>query len=670
MKNFLSFLILLNLLAPAYSQKGWRDHEMEVRVNISTPDEAIMLYNLHLNGDIHAPAGYALMYIVPAELERLQGTGLSLEVLKHDLNEYYKDFWLVNSEQYHNYDQIIALMDSLATVFPGICQKTVFGLTPQGRQLTCLKISANVSVDENEPEVLFDAGIHGDEIGGPENLIRFARYLCTSYGSDQEITDLLNNRAITIYPMVNPDGRANMSRYNSNNVDCNRDWGYMWNSEGNSPAAFSQLETRTLRNCFYNHRFVIHMAYHSGEEVVLYPWCYRSAQAPDFTALHQLASIYSTSSGYTNLQYRQSYADYPTNGETIDYSYGADGTDALTMEISTSKQPPTSQIQYYYQNNVPAMIEMIKNAGYGISGTITDSITGMPVEASIFVNNFFPVYTDPAVGDYHKFLTPGTYSMKIVANNYLSKVINNVVVDSLTSTVINLQLQPSTGHYASKVAAVVIPGNNPMDVANTPGVVGAPDSIWYSTGKNGWITVDMQDSVVNIPGDDFMVYEGDNSLVKGYTCLVGQTIDGPWVSLGSGTGTQAFDMGSTGLSSARFIKIVDDGDGPQNAAGAGFDLDAIESLEQTTGIRTTDGKPGTIKVYPNPANEKITFDFQRKLPEETIISLFDINGKQIIQDKFRNQNPVELDVRTLSKGIYMVKFQTSAGIENKKLVIY
>jgi len=316
------------------------------------------------------------------------------------------------------------------------------------------------------------------------------------------------------------------------------------------------------------------------------------------------------------------------------------------------------------------MIEMIKNAGYGISGTITDSITGMPVEASIFVNNFFPAYTDPAVGDYHKFLTTGTYSMKIVANNYLSKVINNVVVDSLTSTVINLQLQPSTGHYASKVAAVVIPGNNPMDVANTPGVVGAPDSIWYSTGKNGWITVDMQDSVVNIPGDDFMVYEGDNSLVKGYTCLVGQTIDGPWVSLGSGTGTQAFDMGSTGLSSARFIKIVDDGDGPQNAAGAGFDLDAIESLEQTTGIRTTDGKPGTIKVYPNPANEKITFDFQRKLPEETIISLFDINGKQIIQDKFRNQNPVEMDVRTLSKGIYMVKFQTSAGIENKKLVIY
>ena len=71
------------------------------------------------------------------------------------------------------------------------------------------------------------------------------------------------------------------------------------------------------------------------------------------------------------------------------------------MEISTSKQPPTSQIQYYYQNNIPAMIEMIKNAGYGISGTITDSITGMPVEASIFVNNFFPVYTDPAVGDYH-----------------------------------------------------------------------------------------------------------------------------------------------------------------------------------------------------------------------------------------------------------------------------
>ena len=556
-------------------------------------------------------------------------------------------------------------MDSLASAFPGICQKTVFGLTPQGRQLACLKISDNAGTDENEPEVLFDGGIHGDEIGGPENLIRFARDLCTNYGNDPVITDLVNSREITIYPMVNPDGRANMSRYNSNQVDCNRDWGYMWNGEGNSPGAFSQVETRTIRNCIYNHRFVIHITYHSGEEVVLYPWCYRSAHAPDYPALNQLSAIYTTSSGYSNLQYRQSYADYPTNGETIDYSYGADGSDALTMEISYSKQPPASQIQYYFQNNVPSMIAMIKNAGYGIEGTVTDSITGLPVEAAIFVDNFFPVYSDSAIGDYHKYLPSGTYSLRVVANEYLTTIINNVVVNPQSSTVVDIQLQPTTGHYATKVATVVIPGNNPMDEANTPGVIGTPDSISYSTGKNGWIIVDMHDPVVNITGDDFKVYNG-NTMPEGYTCLVGQTMDGPWISLGTGTGTTSFDLESTGLTAARFIKIMDDGDGQQNIADAGFDLDAIESLVPPTSIRITDRQVGSMKIFPNPANETITIETQNKGAIGTL-SIFDAQG-QVILTKQITDSLLQIGIRSIARGVYFVKFNNGRTQEVKRLI--
>src|ERR1035437_7811245 len=466
-KSFLLVLLIMISVA-AFSQKGWRDHEMEVKVRINDPDEAVALSRLHLIGDIHPAIGYALIYVIPAELEQVEKTGLSCEILKNDLNAYYKDFWTNKSGQYHNYDQIIALMDSLATTFPSICRKTMFALTPQGRQLTCLTISRNVNIEENEPEVMFDGGIHGDEIGGPENLIRFARDLCTGYGYDPDITSLLNSREVVIYPMVNPDGRANMSRYNSNGVDCNRDWGYMWDGQGNSTAAFSQLETRTLRNCIYNHRFVIHVTYHSGEEVVLYPWCYRAAHAPGYPALLKLATIYSDSSGYPNLHYRTSYADYPTNGETIDYSYGADGTDALTMEISTSKQPPASQIGYYYQNNYPSMIAMIRNAGYGIEGTVTDSVTGLPVKAAIFVNNYFPIYTDTAIGDYHEYIPAGTYTVTVSANNYLSKTLTGVVVNDLSSMLENVSLVPAAGSFAFKVAAVVIPGNNLQDEASSP----------------------------------------------------------------------------------------------------------------------------------------------------------------------------------------------------------
>ncbi|MEI7725878.1 MAG: M14 family zinc carboxypeptidase [Bacteroidota bacterium] len=663
MKCILSLFVILLLIPAAYPQKGWRDGEMEVKITINTPGEARLLYNLHLNGDIHSREGYATMYVIPPEFEKIKETGLRTEVIKNNLNEYYQHFWSDRSEQYHNYDQIIALMDSLATAFPDICQKTVFALTPQGRQLACLKISDNVFDEENEPEVFFDGGIHGDEIGGPENLIRFARQLCSGYGIDPEITGLVNSREIFIYPMVNPDGRANMSRYNSNMVDCNRDGGYMWNGEGNSPGAFSQLETRTLRNCLNNHRFVIHVTYHSGEEVVLYPWCYRAAHVPDYDAFIQLVSAYSSSSGYSNLQYRQSYADYPTNGETIDYSYGSNGAKALTMEISTNKQPPASQIQVYYQNNVPAMIEMIKNAGYGIEGTVTDSLTGQPVKATIFVNNFFPSYTDSTIGDYHKYLPAGNYIVKVVANNYRTKIINNITVTGQSSTVINVQMHASTGHYATKTAVVAIPGNNPMDEANTTAVIGAPDSIFYSIGKNGWIIADMQESVFNIQGDDFTVYEGD-TIPEGYTCLVGQTIDGPWISLGTATGTKSFDLESTGLASIRLIKIVDDGDGLQKVADAGFDLDAIMAIEQTTGIEKTDKDACVLKAFPNPASSLLHVTYPGGLEN---VRLFNIAGQLQYEQSCGGKPNVTIDLKALSNGAYQL---ISTGTDNSRHYVF
>jgi LEA14-like dessication related protein len=46
-----------------------------------------------------------------------------------------------------------------------------------------------------------------------------------------------------------------------------------------------------------------------------------------------------------------------------------------------------------------------------------------------------------------------------------------------------------------------------------------------------------------------------------------------------------------------------------------------------------------------------------------------MKGEQVMQRKFQNPTPVEMDVSMLAKGIYLVKIQTGAGIESKKLVI-
>ncbi|MEA2095698.1 MAG: M14 family zinc carboxypeptidase [Candidatus Cloacimonadota bacterium] len=584
MKKLLFTLLFCIILIS--SVFAWRDNEKEVRVFYNNDFELGKLIDLQPRGDIY-PNGEALIYVIPSEFEALKSTGLKYRIEREDVKAFAENFWTSmdnTREAYHTYAEIVALADSLVTAFPSICEKHLFGTSVQGRELGALKISDNVSLDENEAEVMFDGGIHGDEVGAAENCIRFARDLCRDYGTDPYITELIDSREIWIYYMVNPDGRVADNRYNANGVDLNRDSGYMWDGWGNSTGAFSQIESKALRDCHYNRQFVVHTTYHSGTEYISCPWSYRADQCPDFDHILQLAGEYSSSSGYANMEYGQGCTGmYPINGSTKDTNYGMMGAISWSMEISYNKHPSTSQIQYYYQINVPAMLSMIEYSGYGLEGVVTDANTGDAITAAVFIDDYFPCYTDPAVGDYHKYVLPGTYDITIVANGYETQTITNVTVTANNSSVTNFQLTPQDGQFAYKICSSRIPDNNTADEGDTPGVIGAPDSRNYSIGKDGWVVVDMQYPIPDGPGNDIMIYEGDTS-AEGYTCFASENIDGPWHSLGTGNGTTEFDLANGNLIDAQFVKIVDDGDGVQTAPNAGFDLDAVEALEQVQGV--------------------------------------------------------------------------------------
>jgi hypothetical protein len=574
------FLILAFILIflEIDAQPGWRKGEMEVKVQIEGPGQAARLSQLNLNGDIYGFAGYATLFVTPEELEKLKSGGFSYEIIVADLEAYSRDFWSTR-DQYHTYDEIVQTIDSLTANYPLICKKYSYGQSVEGRELFALKISDNVNLDENEAEVMFDGGIHGDEIGGSENLVRFAEFLCESYGVDPEITNLIDNREIWLYIMVNPDGRVNMVRYNSNGVDINRDWGYMWDADGNSPGSYSQVETRALRTCMLDNQFVIQTSYHSGTVFLAYTWSYRPDPCPDMAQIDHLAGVYASSSGYPDLPYGQGYTGmYPINGSSKDAMYGTMGSIGWTIEISGDKQPPASQIQYYFDINKPAMISMIEYAGYGLTGIVYDATTGDPIAATIFVDNYYPCYSDPYNGDYHKYLLAGSYSVKVVANDYQPMIQTAVVSDSATST-LNFGLQPEYNHFAYRVIACQVPNTNFADEARTCAALWAPDSVNYSIGKSGWIILDMEENILDGPGNELIVHEGDLD-PEGFSCYTGMDMDGPWSFLGTGVGTTTFDFSSAGITEARYIRIVDDGDGTTYAANAGFDLDAVEAPQQ------------------------------------------------------------------------------------------
>lgn len=574
------FLIAFSSFDHAFTQ-GWRPGEMELRVTLKSPAELPKL--LEISKNIEVASGNELhfrVYATPEERERIIYAGFSPEVLIPDLNEHYRNFWdnpLVPSG-YYTYDQIIAIADSLAASFPSICKKEIWGLSVGGRQLAALKISDNVSSDENEAEIMFDGGIHGDEVGGSQNVIMVARKLCLGYGTNPVITEAVNSREIYLFLMVNPDGRVSMSRYNQNGVDCNRDNGYMWDGEGFSPSANSQLETKTLRDAILRNQFTCYTNYHSGTEIISYPWSYRSDAPRDQVHLDLLANTYSSASGYAGgLAYGQGYnVMYAINGSTKDFQYGSLGNVGWSIEISMDKQPPASQVQHFYDINEPAMLEVIKKCGWGIEGTVTDSLTGLPVRASVWASDYYPVYTDPVAGDYHKFMAPGTCSLTFKANGYTSKTITGVVVPAQGSIVTNIQLVPDTGWYAEKVISCRIPGNNFGDEGYTPGCLGAPDGVPYAIGKNGWVILDFGDTLYNGPEADLTIFQS-GTVNKSFTVSGSQFVDGPFAVIGTGTGTTSFDLPSS-IQKIRYLYLKDNGNGSASGIGAGFNLDAVKML--------------------------------------------------------------------------------------------
>ena len=107
---------------------------------------------------------------------------------------------------------------------PKIMKLFSIGKSVKGKELWVMKISDNVELDEVEPEFKYISSMHGDEITGRELTVKLIDEIATKYGSDSEITDLVNNTEIYILSSMNPDGSELRQRANANGTDLNRNF--------------------------------------------------------------------------------------------------------------------------------------------------------------------------------------------------------------------------------------------------------------------------------------------------------------------------------------------------------------------------------------------------------------------------------------------------------------
>jgi carboxypeptidase T len=273
---------------------------------------------------------------------------------------------------YHTYDEMTAILFNLAANNSDIMAVTSIGKTYEGRDLWMVKLSDNVNVQEDEPEVLFMGAHHGNEKPGYEVCLYFIRYMIENYHnmSINGIREAINNTQIYILPMVNPDGVEAGTRKNlepnhgyfgfnkavtSIGVDLNRNYNYKWfllcllprlylgstsyvdSSDvyrGEKP--FSENETQAIQRFVDAHNITIAISYHTFGEEILYPWGYTSRPPKN---KDRFISIGENISSFDHYTVAQSIGLYPTLGDACDWMYGTHGILAFTIELGRSYAP-------------------------------------------------------------------------------------------------------------------------------------------------------------------------------------------------------------------------------------------------------------------------------------------------------------------------------------------
>ncbi len=385
----------------------------------------------------------ATVYVNDAEVQRLAQLGLTAIPIPNEGLRAHLAYGpgTGGPDAWPTYEEFVARMQGLADNNPNLVRIFSIGTSVQGRNMWVLKITDHPDIEEDEPEFRYFANMHGDETTGIEMTIRLAELLVSSYGSVPTLTELVDEMEIWLLPIYNPDGYVAGSRYNANGRDLNRDMPDRFTDPYDDPQG-QQLENQRVMVFGYPHRFVMGANYHGGAAVVNYPWDAVAAPgdplvpvyAPDDAIFYEYAVGYAVrnptiwNGGFPNGVTR-GWEWYQIYGGLQDYAYYWHDEQHVTIEIGT-KKPAYSQMDTYWQNNRAAMLWWMARTLRGARGLVTDACSGAPLDASVDVLEIGkPVHTDPDIGDYHRLLLPGTYTLIASADGYTSQSAVVTVVD-------------------------------------------------------------------------------------------------------------------------------------------------------------------------------------------------------------------------------------------------
>lgn len=333
-------------------------------------------------------AGYVVLETSEQDRARLEALGFRVEIDQEQTSRLRQALRLAPGQTsgipgypcFRTVDETLATAQRLTAAYPTLAawvdigdswEKTAYG-NGHGDDLRVLRLT-NAATSGTKARLFAMSGLHARELATTELLTRFAEALLTSYGSNAEVTHLLDTQEIHLLLQSNPDGRRQAeaglfwrkntdARFcsptsNYRGVDLNRNFSFYWNCCGGGsnstcselyrgPYLSSEPEVQAiqayLRSQFPDRRGTdlndpapldvsgLFLDIHSYGREVVWSWGFTDRPAPNATGLQTLGRKLAFFNRYEPYP---SYYMYTIDGASDDFAYGDLGLPAYTIEL-------------------------------------------------------------------------------------------------------------------------------------------------------------------------------------------------------------------------------------------------------------------------------------------------------------------------------------------------
>ncbi|XP_067107356.1 carboxypeptidase B isoform X1 [Osmerus mordax] len=299
----------------------------------------------------------------------LQQSGMEHEVMIEDLQATI-DAQMDNKDisprshsytKYNTLDDVEAWISSISSSNPDLVSKQVIGNSYEGRPMTLLKIGKKSS--SSKPSIFLDCGIHAREWISPAFCQWFVKEALSTYGSDTQMTSLLNQMDVFVLPVFNIDGydythkrdrmwrktRSRSSGSSCYGADPNRNWNAGWCTTGASSNPCSdtfcgskpesEIEVKNVADFIRKNKSIIkaYLTIHSYSQLLLFPYSYTFQLAEHHSELMSVAegasealrslhgTRYTSGPGAATI--------YPAAGGSDDWAYDLGVKYSFTFEL-------------------------------------------------------------------------------------------------------------------------------------------------------------------------------------------------------------------------------------------------------------------------------------------------------------------------------------------------